>query len=802
MHGFVQGSPFGAAVPTLANPQVTPPSKDDEEVPLDDDYNDIEMEESVDPNEPEHEREQHFAELLGRYSKYYKHKTRQRPRVEGSSVLQTAQHPISVSPLQDERNERIFCHFVEVTARCMTIFERLPIDSWSIPPRTLWTYTLPAAAMSQPALAHAILALGGLHIAKLQHSSEDPSLKHFTYALRRVGNLLSLPKRRHEITTLATVLLLGFYEVLAADHSRWNLHLTGATKLVLEHDYATMTRNVRRLRNYAKENISRFSRSATLTEENYLAVAGIPQTLLDDEDWEIDQHVVSTLIGQDVDYDRQVHPNFAEPIATPSLSEKDAGDLKIRMDLRWWYCKQDIFQSMISGDPLLMDYAQWKYCPPRGRIGNASMPYATFDHLLLLLARLTDFGGKDRSRKQRVVASQGGQWRPPPGFFPTAPPRAHAPQHLPTLPSQPVSTLTASDPPPSVSATQTEERVKSSPAPSANEGRLRQSKPSPPTAPPPQGGPTFSGMMPPPSLPPKMSASFHAMNEQLQGKPSMTPDQDEGAGASKEADLNAGTEQALAEHAAMKNAFDLFAQSLGPDFEPLVNDGSFPQTSPFGAPIRYRSPAIAAIWLFYYVGRVLLYRLHPQMPPAAMISASVTAHLTRDYAQTAGKVAAGLYAMTPIGPGDPLDPTLAGALIESTFPLLFAAIQYQDASQRGWTISKLHDIARMTGWQTSGAVAAACEIAWERMGLAGKAPPYTRSLDRNNKDARVNGTSRRVDPARAEVYSGSSDAGVEQESQLLSHDRSLIGKHGSTRVHWALGLLSVEEDIKVLDIGK
>ena len=771
-----------------------------------DDYDDIEMEESLDPDESGQEREQQFTELLRRYTRHSKTGTRQRPRVERPGALQTAYHPMTVSPLQDERNERIFCHFVEVTGRCMTIFERLPTDTWSLPPRTLWTYTLPSAAMSQPALAHAILALGGLHIAKLQHTSEDPSLKHFTYALRRVGNLLSLPKRRHEITTLATVLLLGFYEVLAADHSRWNLHLTGATKLVLEHDYATMTRNVRRMRNCAKENISHFSRTAVLTEENYLVVASIPESLLDDEDWEVDQSVVATLTGQEIDYDHQVHPDFVEPKTMPDLGEKDVADLKTKMDLRWWYCKQDVFQSMISGDPLLMDYYQWKYCPPRGRIGNANIPYATFDHLLLLLARLTNFGGKDRPRKQRVIASQGGQWRPPPGFFSAKSLPAQASQAVPTLASQPVSSVMATGSALLDSTNQREEKAKPAPAPapapSANEGRVRQSKPGPPIAPPQQEGPAFSGMMPPPPLPPKMSASFQAMNEQLQGRPPMAPNHELGKKPSEGSDLKVETEQALKEHEAMTHAFDVFAQSLGPDFEPLMNDGSFPQTSPFGAPIRYRSAAIAAIWLHYYVGRVLLHRLHPQMPPAAMVSASVTAHLTKQYAQTAGKVAAGLYAMTPGVAGDPLDPTFAGALIESTFPLLFAAIQYQDAPQRGWTISKLHDIARMTGWQTSGAVAAACEIAWERMGLAGKGPPYTRSLDRNNKDARVNGASRRVDPGNTDNSLGATDTGAEQESQFMSHDRSLIGKYGPTRVHWALGLLSVEEDIRKLNIGK
>jgi hypothetical protein len=186
------------------------------------------------------------------------------------------------------------------------------------------------------------------------------------------------------------------------------------------------------------------------------------------------------------------------------------------------------------------------------------------------------------------------------------------------------------------------------------------------------------------------------------------------------------------------------------------------------------------------------------MPPAAMIAAGVAAHKTREYAQDVGKICAGLYQSTPGSPSDALDPSYAGVLIESTFPLLFAGVQYQSISQRGWAISKLHDIARMTGWQTSAAVAAACEIAWERQGLAGKGPPYQRSLDRNNKDARVNGKSRLADGGHSRVEA--LDPASEHESQFVSHDRNLIGKHGSTRVHWALGLLSVEQDIEKLEL--
>lgn len=801
VHGFVQTAPYGSAGPTLANPMidVTPKEEESEET---EDYSDAEMEDTSDLDDSGPGKQQEFAELMNRYRKRLGQSAKQHTRVQKSRALQSAHPRLTASPLQDERNERIFCHFVEVTGRFMTIWERQPTDMWSLPPRTLWSYTLPTAAMSQPALAHAMLALGGLHIAKLQNTSTDPSLKHFTYALRRVGKLLSLPKRRHEIVTLATVLLLGFYEVLSADHSRWNLHLSGATKLVMEHDYAAMIRSVRRMRNRAKRNISDFSKRAALTQENYLAVASVPVSLLDDEEWEVDQNILSVLTGQEVDYDHQVQSNFSER-NKPSrdLSENDVTDFKIKMDLRWWYCKQDVFQSMISGDPLLMDYRQWIYCPPRGQIGNASIPHGTFDHLLLVLGRLTDFGGKDRSRKQRVVASQGGQWKPPPGFFPSGPPgppaasgasqKAHAPS------SPTVSATKQANIAPTSIAEQEHLRTKQSPAPSANEGRLRQSKPGPPQP----VGPAFYGTMPPPPVPPKMHSSFHAMNEQLQGNSGQTPVTSERS--TKGADLKVETEEAMAEHTAIGNAFDVFARSLGPDFEPHANDGSFPHTSPFGPPLRYRTIAIALIWLHWHVGKIMWHRLHPHMPPAAMVSAGITAHLTKEHAQTAGKVAAGLYAMTSGGPSDLLDPVFAGAMIESTFPLLFAAIQYQDMSQRGWTISKLHDIAHMTGWQTSGAVAAACEIAWERMGQAGKGPPYTRSLDRNNIDARVNGTSRRVDTGFGRESSPPTDAiPIEPASHFLSHDRSLIGKHAPTRVHWALGLLSVEEDIKSLSINK
>jgi hypothetical protein len=330
-HGFVQASPFPAAVPKLSDPHVGLASSNDDFEDPDDPW-DIEMDESVDEEGFSHQSEHGLSDMLERNTS----RNIDSVKARASAALQAAYQPFSISPLRDERNERVFCHFVEITSRCMTIFERQTKLSRTRPPQTIWNLTLPSKAMGNHALAHAMLALGGLHIAKLRNTSEDPSLKHFTYALRRVGKLLGLPKRRHEISTLATVLLLGFYEVMSADHSRWNLHLEGARKLIMEHDVAGTMRTARRMRHRAKQRIDQFGQQLPPTEVDYIKVAGVPASLLNDEDWELDQQLIANLTGLPIDYDSQCQPNFSKSTSRADLTEKDVSDYRMVLDLRWW----------------------------------------------------------------------------------------------------------------------------------------------------------------------------------------------------------------------------------------------------------------------------------------------------------------------------------------------------------------------------------------------------------------------------------------------------------------------------------
>lgn len=187
------------------------------------------------------------------------------------------------------------------------------------------------------------------------------------------------------------------------------------------------------------------------------------------------------------------------------------------------------------------------------------------------------------------------------------------------------------------------------------------------------------------------------------------------------------------------SAMNTFAQALGRDFQPLPADVTTSISTPFGPALQYRTHTIAVIWGLYYAGRILLHRLHPSMPPAMMMAAGVAASTTAEYAQTVGRITAGIYYPQRYNlQAGSLSPTLGSSLTEMTMPIFFAAVQYVDPAQRGWTIAKLRDVSRLTGWKTSDAIAGGCEKAWIIAAKHGRGPPYERSFesDRDRDRAR------------------------------------------------------------------
>lgn len=238
-------------------------------------------------------------------------------------------------------------------------------------------------------------------------------------------------------------------------------------------------------------------------------------------------------------------------------------------------------------------------------------------------------------------------------------------------------------------------------------------------------------------------------------------------------------------------AFDTFANALGPDYLPLPPDQTPLIPTPFGPSLKYKFDIIAVVWGFYYCGRILLYRLHPSMPPAMTVAAGVSAPTTAEYAQIIAKIIAGIYytslQLNP-EPGS-LTPTLAACLTEMTLALFMAAVQYIDPAQRHWTISTLHSIWKLTGWKTANVIAGGCEKSWITAARKGRGPAYYRFDESHNNDG-----DRDTDSSRKRRLWDD-----EQQQVDVNSERRLIAVSRSARVHWAVGILGLEDDM--LNIG-
>jgi hypothetical protein len=228
--------------------------------------------------------------------------------------------------LRNPHTARVFMHFLSATSVSISVFERSQKDhshffmdsAASIADQGLWTYKLPLMAIHHQGLLHAMLAISSLHIAKLQNCSLAPALKHYMNSIKRIHKSAGSQRKRHLVTTLAATLLLAFYEVMTADLSKWTWHLSAATYLVQETDFAFMS----------------------YLFKTYQAQDESASPLRCDDD------LISTIIGRTVSWD-------TPPDRTNPIDSFDTQKYEIYQDLFWWYARQDVYQSMMSGNPLL-----------------------------------------------------------------------------------------------------------------------------------------------------------------------------------------------------------------------------------------------------------------------------------------------------------------------------------------------------------------------------------------------------------------------------------------------------------------
>jgi hypothetical protein len=231
----------------------------------------------------------------------------------------------------------------------MLIFE----DTIPAERQALWTYTLPLRALSNQGLLHAMLALASLQIARIQDASPTPSFKHYAYSLKRLSRDLGNPQKRLSIPTLATSLLLAYYEVWTADPVKWSTHLVGAAQLLTELDFRSLTREARRLKaaRTAEERQFPYQNPELLIDQQHFNKRLEERAMMPDES------LVSIIIGKKVNYDdfgMVVEENGARYEKRTNMSDKlDLQSYETYQDLYWWYTRHDAFQSMVSGNPLM-----------------------------------------------------------------------------------------------------------------------------------------------------------------------------------------------------------------------------------------------------------------------------------------------------------------------------------------------------------------------------------------------------------------------------------------------------------------
>ncbi|CAO2652798.1 Nn.00g022090.m01.CDS01 [Neocucurbitaria sp. VM-36] len=654
----------------------------------------------------------------------------------------------AASPLRNPKTARVFAHYIHVTGPNLSIYERNPrnptlIFEGATPPtqQGLWTYILPLKALSHQGLLHAMLALASLHIARLQGASVTPSYKHYAYSLKRLGRSLSHPRKRLSISTLATSLLLAYYEVWTAEHVKWSTHLVGAAQLITELDFRSLTREARRLRaaETAQERQYPYQNPEMLIDQRLF------EQRLNESIMMPDEGLVSTIVGKKVSYD-EFGMVFEENGARQETGSSLPGALDLRnfetlQDLYWYRARHDTYQSIVSGKPLIHAYRKWSDCPPRAPLGRADALYGSHDHIILLIGRIADFTVRDRERKLRQVEADGG-WKPRPGmpgFGNMGPPPSTGRQN-----EQPPTLTTPMGPPPHMQAPPpgwtgppppgwkgppppgfgpSQGTPKDPPTP----GSAPQSQGhSPPQGPPPSAMPTFYGMAPSqPSTP--FPASYENPNYESSPPTPNIPHP-------RYADLPAAYDSALAEWNSISAAHTAVAQILATtdSFAPLPAEQGPPvpggngNMTPFGPALVHRSYDISVLWTLVHLAQIILLRSHPAMPPAAHMAAGVCAQATQPYAMLIGRITAGMQ--IPLGEG--LSPFLGAVLTESTMPLFFAGIQFQDPEQRYWLITRLLEVDRRTGWASAGMIARGCETAWEKAASLGRGPPYTRRTRR------------------------------------------------------------------------
>lgn len=131
----------------------------------------------------------------------------------------------------------------------------------------------------------------------------------------------------------------------------------------------------------------------------------------------------------------------------------------------------------------------------------------------------------------------------------------------------------------------------------------------------------------------------------------------------------------------------------------------------------------------------------------------------------------------------PLNASIGAAFTGSIVPLFTAGVQYQDAYQRHWVVSRLREIEARSGWASAGLSARGCEKAWTQAAEMGMGPVYEPVCeDVSSEDVRISGKKK------------------EGEASSAVNDRGYVPFSSKARLHFGFGMLGTTEELERMSL--
>lgn len=128
----------------------------------------------------------------------------------------------------------------------------------------------------------------------------------------------------------------------------------GSAQLIREIDFASTTRDLRAYRRKVCAE-RRQAASSGLWPGSYFYDSGIHEDdPFAEKENSVDMGLIGSIMGRAINYDEfgQVDDEKSN-VPKRHFTRKDIENFRIQCDLYWWYIKQDIIQTLISGNKLL-----------------------------------------------------------------------------------------------------------------------------------------------------------------------------------------------------------------------------------------------------------------------------------------------------------------------------------------------------------------------------------------------------------------------------------------------------------------